>query len=113
MEPGFLYVVLFVVIGALFVALGIPLKNGRVPPNRFYGFRTPRTLTDENVWYPVNRVLGVDMIRGGIAIMAVSLVLLAVRGFITSETAVMVLVGAMIAAAAFMAIHGFATLWKL
>ena len=113
MEPGFLYVVLFVVIGALFVALGIPLKNDRVPPNRFYGFRTPRTLTDENVWYPVNRVLGVDMIRGGIAIMAVSLVLLAVRGFITSETAVMVLVGAMIAAAAFMAIHGFATLWKL
>ena len=113
MDPGFFYVALFIVIGALFVVFGIPLKQGRVPPNYFYGFRTPRTLTDEKVWYPVNRVLGIDMIRGGVVIVAVSLVMLGLRGFVTAEAAVLVLVAMSIAVAAYMGIHGFAVLRKL
>ena len=113
MENEVLYVALFIVIGALFVGLGIPLKQGRIPPNHFYGFRTPRTLTDEKVWYPANRVLGADMIRGGTVIVAVSLVMLALRGFVTAETAVLVLVAVSIATAAYMGIHGFAVWRKL
>ena len=113
MEPGFFYVALFLVIGALFVVLGVPLKQGRIPPNHFYGFRTPRTLTDEKVWYPANRVLGIDMIRGGVVIAAVSLLMLALRGFVTAETAVLILVAMSIAVAVFMGIHGFAVLRKL
>jgi uncharacterized membrane protein len=42
-------------------ALGcLPLALGVVPPNGWYGFRTPRSVTDERVWYPVNRQLGID-----------------------------------------------------
>ena len=113
MEPGFFYVALFAVIGLLFVVLGIPLKQGRIPPNYFYGFRTPRTLRDEKVWYPANRVLGIDMIRGGVVIVAGALLMLALRGFVTSEGAVLVLVGVSVAVATFMGIHGFAVLRKL
>lgn len=113
MDRGFYLIFLFILIGGLFVALGIPLKQGRVGPNRFYGFRTPRTLSDENVWYPANRVLGIDMMRGGVAIIVVSLTMLAFRGYVTSETAVMVMVATIIATALFMAIHGFAILKKL
>ena len=113
MESGFFYVALFIVIGALFVALGIPLKQGRIPPNHFYGFRTPRTLRDEKVWYPANRVLGIDMIRGGAVIVDVSLVMLALRSFVTAETAVLALVAISIAVAVYMGIHGFAVLRKL
>jgi uncharacterized membrane protein len=113
MEPGFFYVALFIVIGALFIVLGVPLKQGRIPPNHFYGFRTPRTLRDEKVWYPANRVLGIDMIRGGVVIVAVSLVMLALRSFVTAETAVLVLVGMSIAVALYMGVHGFAVLRKL
>lgn len=37
----------------LIAALQIPLLLGRVPPNRVYGFRTPRTMRPE-VWFPAN-----------------------------------------------------------
>src|SRR5437868_6948065 len=113
MEAGFYYVLLFVLVGGIFVALGIPLKQGRVPPNRFYGFRTPRTMTDEKIWYPANRVLGIDMIRAGVVIVAVSLLMLALRGFVPSDTAVVVIIATMIGTAVYMAIHGFAILRKL
>ena len=113
MENGLYYLLLFVLIGAVFIVSGIPLKQGRVPPNYFYGFRTPRTLRDEKVWYPVNRVLGVDMIRVGVVIIAVSLVMLAMRGLISAEMAVFVVVGTLILSALFMAIHGFAILRKM
>ena len=31
---------------------------GKVPPNGAYGFRTPKTLSSEDVWYPANRAAG-------------------------------------------------------
>jgi uncharacterized membrane protein len=60
--------IFFAVTGVLFVGLGIPLALGRVKPNRLYGFRTAKTLSDPNVWYPANRVCGIDMIVYGAAI---------------------------------------------
>ena len=29
-----------------------------VPPNRIYGFRTPRTVSSPRIWYAANRVSG-------------------------------------------------------
>jgi uncharacterized membrane protein len=43
---------------ALF-SFAVPLVLGLISPNRFYGVRTPRTLSDEGVWYAVNRAAGV------------------------------------------------------
>ncbi len=31
---------------------------GKIPPNRFYGFRSSATLADSEVWYPANRAAG-------------------------------------------------------
>ena len=39
---------------ALIAALSIPLLLRRVPPNGLYGFRTPRTLSSPDIWYPAN-----------------------------------------------------------
>ncbi len=50
---------------ALIVALSVPMVLGKVPPNRFYGFRTPRTLASPDVWYPANRASGIYMIVAG------------------------------------------------
>jgi len=44
----------------LFVA-AVPLLLGLVPRNRFYGFRTPKTLSSEDVWQRVNRRAAVAM----------------------------------------------------
>ena len=47
--------------GPLLVLLALPLWGRRVPPNRFYGVRTRRTLSDEAVWYDVNARSGRDL----------------------------------------------------
>jgi hypothetical protein len=46
------------VAAVLLFVLGIPLERGLIPPNRWYGFRTPSTVQNEHIWYPVNRVTG-------------------------------------------------------
>lgn len=56
--------------GVITMLSGLPLIRRRVPPNRWYGFRTPRTLRDERVWYEVNEYVGRLLIWYGTAIMA-------------------------------------------
>ena len=46
------------VVPLLILALSIPMILDRVPPNGAYGFRTPKTLESEEVWYPANRAAG-------------------------------------------------------
>jgi hypothetical protein len=58
---------LFIAAMALIVSLvGLPMALDKVPPNRFYGFRTPRTIADERVWYPANRVAGKALVVAGL-----------------------------------------------
>jgi uncharacterized membrane protein len=39
---------------ALIAVVSIPLILGKVPPNHIYGFRTSRTLSSPEIWYPAN-----------------------------------------------------------
>jgi uncharacterized membrane protein len=58
---------LLLAIDAILVAASLPMIFGKVPPNRFYGFRTPRTLADPRVWYPANRFAGWALSLAGVA----------------------------------------------
>jgi uncharacterized membrane protein len=49
----------------LLSALSIPFLWGLVPRNRFYGFRVPATLRDDQVWYTMNRRVARQMIVVG------------------------------------------------
>lgn len=49
----------------LFIILGIPLYLQKIKPNAFYGFRTGKTLSDPQIWYAVNHVLGIDLCIAG------------------------------------------------
>src|SRR5438309_1453248 len=42
----------------LIAILGIPLVLRMVPPNGFYGFRTPATRSTPDIWYPANVFAG-------------------------------------------------------
>ena len=46
-------------------ALAVPLIRGRVPRNGVYGFRVPKTLASDAVWYPANRVHGRCLLVSG------------------------------------------------
>jgi len=49
----------------LLIALAIPLAMDKIKPNFWYGFRTPRTLKDPDIWYKVNNFFGKRMIIAG------------------------------------------------
>jgi hypothetical protein len=57
--------VIMLVTAVLTVALGYPLKARRVPPNWFYGFRTPATMKNPQLWYEVNQKTGKDLMTIG------------------------------------------------
>jgi SdpI/YfhL protein family len=46
----------------LLAVLSIPFLWDLVPRNRFYGFRVPATLRDDQVWYTMNRHVARSMI---------------------------------------------------
>lgn len=60
---------LFSISGIVYIVLGLPLLLGRVRPNTWYGARTMKTLSNDTIWYAVNRVCGRDLIAGGVAVL--------------------------------------------
>jgi uncharacterized membrane protein len=49
---------LFITICALIAVLSVPLALRLIKPNLIYGFRTPRTLSSPDIWYPANVFAG-------------------------------------------------------
>jgi hypothetical protein len=57
----------FAVPSLLLFLAAIPLVIGMIPRNRLYGFRTRKTLSEDGIWYPVNRLAGFAiMIASGV-----------------------------------------------
>ncbi|AOK29642.1 MULTISPECIES: SdpI family protein [Burkholderia] len=52
---------LFLLAGASFFLIAVPLAAQWIKPNRFYGVRLSATLRDEAVWYRCNRIFGVAL----------------------------------------------------
>jgi uncharacterized membrane protein len=48
----------FLVPCGMIAVASIPLMLNAVPPNRVYGFRTRRTLTNRELWFRANRFAG-------------------------------------------------------
>ncbi len=71
----------FAAVGVIYVAIGIPLWWKIVPPNSFYGFRTPKTQSSPEIWYDVNEFGGKQMTLFGTAFIIVSIPLLILSGY--------------------------------
>jgi len=57
------------------IVFGIPMALGLVPPNRFYGYRTRKTLSSGAIWYRANRAAGWSMLLCGVAALGHNLLL--------------------------------------
>jgi uncharacterized membrane protein len=55
------------VLPGLALVLGLPTALGVIPQNRFYGYRTRKTMASPEVWYRANRVSGWAMVIAGAA----------------------------------------------
>jgi uncharacterized membrane protein len=104
---------LFALVGLLFVCLSIPLIRNRVPPNRYYGFRTPKTLSDAKIWYEVNHISGVDLFVAGAVITLSSLVMFAVGQAWRPEHVALTLVSIMVFSLIGVTWHGFIVLRRI
>ena len=51
-------VITFAAVGLLYMLLSIPLISRRVKRNPWYGFRTPKTLSSDRIWYAANEHSG-------------------------------------------------------
>ena len=102
---------MYMVIGVLFIALGIPLAARRVPPNGLYGYRVPATVNDPKVWYPVNETCGRWMVATGLATIA------ATWGFeragLMKDAYALSVTGVMLLGVALMAIFSTITLYSV
>jgi len=38
--------------------IALPMAFALVPPNRYYGFRTPKAMASKEAWYRANRICG-------------------------------------------------------
>ena len=64
-----------VIIPLSIIALAIPMILEKIPRNRYYGFRTPFTMSSNEIWYYSNRVSGVAMTLAALFWLLMSLVL--------------------------------------
>ncbi|MBN2385220.1 SdpI family protein [bacterium] len=51
----------FAIPAIILFVIALPLLFGLIPRNRIYGVRAPRTLSCDNIWYPVNRYAALAM----------------------------------------------------
>ncbi len=79
-----LLVVMFAGMGLLLAALAIPLMQRRIKPNGWYGFRTPSTLRNPDLWYDANAYSGRLLIVYG-AVIVISAILAALIPDITVD----------------------------
>ena len=50
----------------LLIIVSIPMILEMIPRNGFYGFRTPYTLSSDQVWYRANRIAGLALLAAGL-----------------------------------------------
>lgn len=62
-------------VAIVIAATAMPMVAGWVPPNPYYGFRTPSTMATPEAWYSANRLMGCYMMASQIvAISSISAV---------------------------------------
>ncbi|NOX97477.1 MAG: SdpI family protein [Nitrospirae bacterium] len=83
MAEGLILAGSFLFIGLLMVGLSLPLTLGKIPPNKWYGFRVGKTLSSKRVWYKANKYAAKNLLIAGIIISIGSLVLLPFVGIIS------------------------------
>jgi uncharacterized membrane protein len=99
--------------GVFLIAISLPVMYDKVPPNGFYGFRTPRTMSDPNLWYPANRVAGRNMVLAGLIVIITALVVFAMQKSIHPKTAALTLLVVSLASLTGAVIHSLMALRRM
>jgi hypothetical protein len=66
--------------GVLLMLLSIPLMRRKIPPNGLYGFRTPKTIDNPELWYLVNQYSAKRMFWTAVAFVITAVVMYLLPG---------------------------------
>lgn len=77
--------VVWLLTGVLFIVIALPMILGRVPRNGLYGFRTPKTMGSDAIWYPANRYAGWQMLGAGVVTVVASAILMSFTRTMTPD----------------------------
>jgi len=98
---------------AILMVLAVPLVLGIVPPNMLYGFRTSKTRSSPEIWYPANRFAGWWMIAAGALTLGFNYVVLTMHPEWPEETIIPWFAGALVASMLLGAVASMLYLRKL
>jgi len=79
MNEIIILIITHIFVGVIFTILGVPLYLEKIKPNKLYGFRLEKTLSNKKIWYKANKFVGKDLINSGILIVIISLLILTVN----------------------------------
>ena len=65
----------FIGLSVLIIVGELPLAMNLVKPNHLYGFRVPKTLSDERIWYLANSYCGKGLVLTGVITIVCAVVL--------------------------------------
>jgi len=103
---------IFAGMGTLLALTAVPMWSRRVPPNAWYGFRTGRTLANEQIWYAINQTAGRDLFIAGVLTFLAAIILFIIRDRLPYSLAIMNLI-VLIASVGIATIHSFYTLAQI
>ena len=90
MDIDFFVILIFILVGVIEILLGLPLLYEKIKPNWFYGFRLPKTVNNEDIWYNINKYTAKDMIISGIVIIIGMLILLLFKSSVSLSQIVLI-----------------------
>jgi len=64
----------FFLISLVHIGIAIPLILRKIPPNQFYGWRTPKAFKSKEIWYQINWYFGRDFFATGLVMFILNLV---------------------------------------
>ena len=73
-NPNFIFSMVNIASGLVFILLSIPLITRKIPMNRLYGFRIQKALTSDENWYKINQYGGKQLLYWSILMVAIGVV---------------------------------------
>jgi uncharacterized membrane protein len=71
---------MYTFLGLLLIAVALPMVKRKVPRNPIYGFRTPKTLSRDDIWYKANEYSGRTLVVVGVVTTLTALILAPIPG---------------------------------
>lgn len=75
-----LHVIVFLAAGLLYMGLAVPMILRKIPPNGYYGWRTPKAFSSKKIWYEINWYCGRDFFAIGLFMFVYTVALFLLAG---------------------------------